>query len=341
MLQRNQNRVSYSIVLASIVVVLAGVKAATVIVIPFLLALFIAIILSPVYEFLKQKSLPSFAALLLVLGLFLFVIVFVAKLIAASAFDFSQNIPEYTQRLGNMYSDVVAFAKQYDVELSTQALSDVANTKQIMKFISSMVQGVGGIFTNGFVVVLLVAFMLLESDSFSDKVKYILKDRVEHVDDILAKIKHYMTIKAVISLATAAIIYIALLLIGTDYPFLWSVLAFFLNFIPNIGSIIAAVPAVLMTLLELGFGSALLTTLLYVVVNVGIGSILEPRIMGKGLGLSTLVVFLSLIFWGWLLGIVGMFLSIPLTMMAKIIAESNEQTRWIAVMLGNGTLSKY
>ena len=336
-----QTKISYSVVLASLVVVLAGVKAAAMIIIPFLLALFIAIILSPAYEYLKHKSIPSFVSLLLVLGLFLFVIIFVAKLIAVSAFDFSQNIPEYTQRLGHIYSDIALLAKKYDIELSTQTLYDVANTKQIMKFISSMVQGLGGMFTNGFVVVLLIAFMLLESESFADKIKYILKGRVEHLDEIIAKIKHYMTIKAAISLVTATLIYIALLLIGTDYPFLWAVLAFFLNFIPNIGSIIAAVPAVLVTLVELGFGSAFMTLIVYVVVNIGIGSIIEPRIMGKGLGLSTLVVFLSLIFWGWLLGIVGMFLSIPLTMMAKIIAESNEATKWIAVMLGNSAPSKH
>ena len=324
-----------SVVLASIVIILAAIKIAAVIVVPFLLALFIAIILSPAYGYLKKKGLPSALALVSVLGVFLVVIVFVAKLITASAFDFSQNLPSYTQRLGGIYNDLVVLANKYHIELSTQTLSEIANTKQLMKFVSSMVQGVGGMFTNGFVVILMVAFMLIESQSFSQKIHYILSKNVQHVDAILEKIKRYMVIKALISLVTAGIVYVALLLIGTDYPFLWAVLAFFLNFIPNIGSIIAAVPAVLITLVELGFGSAILTAAVYVMVNIGLGSIIEPKIMGKGLGVSTLVVFLSLIFWGWLLGIVGMFLSIPLTIMAKIAAESNERTKWIAVMIGN------
>jgi len=146
----------------------------------------------------------------------------------------------------------------------------------------------------------------------------------------------YMVLKAIISMFTGLIVWIALVIIGTDYAFLWAVVAFLFNFIPNIGSIIAAVPAVLLTLVQLGAFSSIIVSLLYIVINVLIGSVVEPKVMGKGLGLSTLVVFLSLIFWGWLLGIVGMLLSIPLTIMVKIILDENEKTRWISVLLGSG-----
>ena len=145
-----------------------------------------------------------------------------------------------------------------------------------------------------------------------------------------------MVLKALISLLTGFIIWIVLLLIGTDYAFLWAVLAFLFNFIPNIGSIIAAVPAVLITLVQLGSMSAVFVIALYTGVNIIIGSIVEPKIMGRGLGLSTLVVFLSLLFWGWLLGIVGMLLSIPLTIMAKIAFDAHENTKWVSVLLGSG-----
>ena len=145
-----------------------------------------------------------------------------------------------------------------------------------------------------------------------------------------------MVLKAVISLFTGLINWIALVVIGTDYAFLWAVLAFLLNFIPNIGSIIAAVPAVLLTLVQLGSISAVIIALVYMMVNVVIGSIIEPKVMGRGMGLSTLIVFLSLLFWGWLLGAVGMLLSIPLTIMAKIALDANENTKWIAILLGTG-----
>ncbi|QOP40792.1 AI-2E family transporter [Sulfurimonas marina] len=326
----------YFIVLASVVIILAGIKTASSIIVPFLLSIFIAIILAPTFSYLKSKGLPSALSLVVVLGLFMLLIVLVVKLISTSAYQFTNNIEDYSSKLNIYYQYVVDFANTIGYTLTTESVSEMVNAKQIMKFISSMVQGVGALFTNGFVVILTVAFMLLEADTFVEKIKRSSKNGLSHIDEIFSKIKHYMIIKALISFVTAFIIYVALVLIGTDYPFLWAVLAFLLNFIPNIGSILAAVPAVLISLVELGFVSASLVAGIYVAVNIIIGSIVEPKIMGKGLGVSTLVVFLSLIFWGWLLGIVGMFLSIPLTIMAKIIFNANEKTQWIALLLDDG-----
>ena len=199
-------------------------------------------------------------------------------------------------------------------------------------------QSIGSMFTNGFVVLLTIIFMLLESKNFKTKIAFAGKGNsaVSHIEKISSQIKEYMVLKAIISMFTGLIVWIALVIIGTDYAFLWAVVAFLFNFIPNIGSIIAAVPAVLLTLVQLGAFSSIIVSLLYIVINVLIGSVVEPKVMGKGLGLSTLVVFLSLIFWGWLLGIVGMLLSIPLTIMVKIILDENEKTRWISVLLGSG-----
>jgi predicted PurR-regulated permease PerM len=125
-----------------------------------------------------------------------------------------------------------------------------------------------------------------------------------------------------------------LAIIGLDYAILWGLIAFLLNFIPNIGSIFAAIPAVLFAVIQLGFGGALWTILIFVIVNVVIGNVVEPKMMGKGMGLSTFVVFLALIFWGFVLGTVGMFLSVPLTMAIKIMLEQNPKTRGIAIALG-------
>jgi len=196
----------------------------------------------------------------------------------------------------------------------------------------------GSMFTNSFVILLSVVFMLLESKNFAKKVEFAdsSQETIKQIHEIFAKIKNYMVLKALISLLTGVIVWISLVFIGTDYAFLWGVLAFMLNFIPNIGSIIAAVPAVMITLVQHGMFSAFLVILVYLGVNVIIGSIVEPKVMGKGLGLSTLVVFLSLLFWGWLLGIVGMLLSIPLTIMAKIAFDANENSRWISILLGSG-----
>jgi predicted PurR-regulated permease PerM len=118
---------------------------------------------------------------------------------------------------------------------------------------------------------------------------------------------------------------------------LWGLLALLLNYIPNIGSILASVPAILLALIQLGVGKAVIVLVGYLVINIIIGNVLEPKIMGRGLGLSTLVVFLSLVFWGWVFGPVGMLLSVPLTMTVKIALDSNEDTRWISTLLGSET----
>jgi len=144
-----------------------------------------------------------------------------------------------------------------------------------------------------------------------------------------------MVIKTFMSLASGILIAVWLYILGVDYPILWGFLAFLLNYIPNIGSIVAAIPAVILAVVQLGFGSALLVAAGYIVVNFVEGNVIEPRLMGRKLGLSTLVVFLSLIFWGGLLGFVGAILSIPLTMTLKFAFENSESTRWIAVLLGS------
>ena len=146
--------------------------------------------------------------------------------------------------------------------------------------------------------------------------------------------RHYIGIKTISSLVTGVLIGLTLWLIGVDYPVLWGLLAFMLNFVPSIGSIIAAVPAILLALVQLGIPVALLVGVVFLVVNIAIGSFIEPRFLGKGLGLSIMVVFFSLIFWGWVLGPVGMLLSVPLTITVKLALDSNPDTRWIGHLLG-------
>jgi len=123
-------------------------------------------------------------------------------------------------------------------------------------------------------------------------------------------------------------------ILGVDFPVLWGLLAFLFNFIPNIGSILAAVPPVLLALVQFGIGRTLAVAGGYVAVNMVVGNVIEPMVFGRKLGLSNLVVFLSLVFWGWIWGPVGMLLSVPLTMVVKLALEHSEQYHWVAVLLG-------
>jgi predicted PurR-regulated permease PerM len=179
--------------------------------------------------------------------------------------------------------------------------------------------------------------MLIEASSFPIKLHTIFGDEqnaLENFDKFINTVKQYMAIKTWVSLATGIAVFIWLVIIGVNYAVLWGLLAFFLNYVPNIGSIIAAIPAVLLALIQLGFVKSIIVAGGFTVINLLIGNVIEPRFMGRGLGLSTLVVFLSLLFWGWVLGPVGMLLSVPLTMTAKIALDSREETRWLAILLG-------
>ena len=186
-------------------------------------------------------------------------------------------------------------------------------------------------------ILLVSIFILAEMNSFGVKARVVEKlhgNSLDYLNKIGKNIRHYLTIKTVISLGTGVFITIWLLVIGVDYAILWGVIAFLLNYIPSIGSIIAAVPTVLLALVQLGPMGMLWTAIGYLAVNTIFGNVIEPKVMGEGLGLSTLVVFISLIVWGFILGSVGMFLSVPLTMTVKIMLEQKEKTSWIAMLLG-------
>jgi predicted PurR-regulated permease PerM len=149
-------------------------------------------------------------------------------------------------------------------------------------------------------------------------------------------IQHYMNIKTAISLTVGILLGVWLFILGVDFPILWGFLVFLLRYVPNVGAIIAAVPAVVLAFIEFGIGRAAQVAIGYLAVEFVLGNVVEPMLMGRKLGLSTLVVIISLIFWGSLLGIVGVFLCIPLTMTLKFVCENNKNTRWIAVLLGPG-----
>ncbi len=326
------------ITMAAVVIVLAGIKAAAVIVEPFLLSIFIAIIFAPLFGWLNRRGLHEAISLSLVMVAIVAVIALMGILVGSSAQDFSNNLPLYHERLSQQFNTLVSHLETWGIDVPREELGALFDTDRIMQFAAGSLKSLGGMLTNGFVILLTVVFMLLESTQLSEKIDEAdgEKDTIKHLDKIIEKIKKYMMLKTVVSLLTGFLVWCILALFGLDYAVLWGVLAFFLNYVPNIGSLIAAVPAVLLAIVQLGFGSALWIALGYVIINTVVGSVLEPRIMGKGLGLSTLVVFLSLIFWGWLLGPVGMLLSIPLTIMAKIAFDAQPNTRWIAIMLGTG-----
>ncbi|MCG8014849.1 MAG: AI-2E family transporter [Candidatus Thiodiazotropha sp. 'RUGA'] len=322
---------------AAFVVIVAGMKAAVTLLIPFLLSLFIAVIAAPPLFFLKEKGVPSGLAMVSVIGMIIIVGLMLAWLVGGSLNDFTSNLPSYQEILKQQSQRLVSWLGEQGLALELKALTTYFDPAKAMALAGSLMSSLGNVLTQAFLILITVIFMLFEANSFQAK----LKDHAEsperslaRVDAITSSIKRYMVIKTSTSLLTGFLVATLLALLGVDYPLLWGTLAFLFNYVPNIGSIIAAVPAVLLALIQLGPQMALWTAVGYLVINSVVGNGIEPRFMGKGLGLSPLIVFISLVFWGWVLGPVGMFLSVPLTMSMKIVLDSNPDTRNYAAMLG-------
>ena len=335
---KSQTSVKVLLILACLVVVMAGVKAASAIVVPFLLSIFIAMACHPIITWASRYRIPRGLSVLFVILLIVIFGFMLAGLVGQSMNEFSENMPSYREKLASEFAWVVGQLSNFNIHLNSEQLISYFDPGVAMNMATNLLSSLGGVLTNFLLILLTVVFMLFEADSVPKKVHIALDDpkmRIQQIDKVLLSVKEYLVIKTVVSLGTGAVIGIWLYVLGVDHVLLWALLAFLFNYIPNIGSIIAAVPAVLLALVQLGPATAGLTALGYVLTNTVMGNVIEPRYMGKGLGLSTLVVFLSLIFWGWLLGTVGMLLSVPLTMIVKIVLESNPDTRWIALLLGS------
>jgi predicted PurR-regulated permease PerM len=196
---------------------------------------------------------------------------------------------------------------------------------------------VGTVLSDSLLITLTVIFILAEANSFPTKLKQVLRNPERDLPlftRFTTNMNRYIAIKTSVSIATGVVVTAILWILNVDFPLLWGLLAMLLNFIPTIGSIIAAIPPVMLAIVQAGPATAGAVAASFFLINMVMGNMVEPRFMGRGLGLSTLVVFLSLVLWGWLLGPIGMLLSVPLTMTAKIALEANPETSWIAYLLG-------
>ncbi len=334
---QKQSLLTLLIALAALVVIIAGMRAIVPILVPFLLSVFIAVACRSPMAWLTRHKVPASLAVLIVITGLMIAFFLTALFVGSSLSDFTRTLPQYQDKLHGLTASLLNTMQQLGMDASGLDLESIIDPSAVMRLVQSLLGSLGKVLSNTFLILLTIVFILLEASSFPAKLQAMpghTEASMARFQRILSGVNDYIAIKSVISLGTAVLVTLALYIIGVDYPVLWGFLAFLLNFIPNIGSIIAAVPAVLLALIQLGAGAAGATALVYLLVNFIIGNFVEPRLLGRGVGLSTLIVFLSLIFWGWLLGPVGMLLSVPLTMTLKIALEANTQSRWLAIWLG-------
>ncbi|SNR33729.1 Predicted PurR-regulated permease PerM [Lutibacter agarilyticus] len=333
----NLSKIPVVVIAASFVIVITGLIQAISIVNPILMALFISIICAQPILWLQTKKVPQTLAVFIVLFLIVAIFIGFSELIGASLSSFSENASVYEDNLRAMVKTVVEFTNSLGLNISFTKVSSMFDVSKVMNLTASMLGQLGSIMGNVLTIFFLALFLLFELDSLEIKSKLVFKEATtrKYIFSIFKSIRHYLSIKTVTSLITGVFVWIALEITGLDYAIIWGLIAFLLNYIPNIGSIVAAIPAVLFALIQLGFVGVLWTSSIFIAVNMIVGNIIEPKMMGSGLGLSTYVVFVSLLVWGFILGTVGMFLSVPLTMAIKIMLEQNKRTEWIAILLGS------
>ena len=231
----------------------------------------------------------------------------------------------------------VATAATWGVDAGELGVADL-RASVLMGFVGQGVNAVIGVLGGVIIVLILMSFMLLEASELGSKVELAFGSRDRPLgpfSDATVQVQRYLLIKSVASLVTGLLVGVGCAAVGLDFPVTWGLVAFLLNYIPTIGSIIAALPPIALALVQLGVGPAIVVLVLYVAVNMTIGNFIEPRVLGRSLGLSPLIVLLSLLFWGWLWGPVGALFCVPMTVIGKLLLESNEDTRWIAVLLGS------
>ncbi len=322
---------------AAFVVVVAGLRAFSSIATLLLVAVLLATISAPAVLWLQQRRVQSAVAVIAVVLAMIGVITALGFVVGASINQFVRAVPSYSTRVNQQVGRAIEWLEEAGGQAYLLDQLRNIDAGEVMGLVGTAFSALGSFFANSLVIMLVVSFILLEVSSFPGKLQAAFGDAqasMGRLREIAVKVQHYLVLKTLISLATGLGAGLWVAIVGLDFPVLWGLLAFVLNYIPNLGSLVAAVPAIVLGLILLGGGKALLIAIGYLVVNLVMGNLIEPRVMGRGLGLSTLVVFLSLLFWGWVLGPAGMFLAAPLTMAVKIILEGNQDTRWIAVLMG-------
>ncbi|MBT2788780.1 MULTISPECIES: AI-2E family transporter [unclassified Halomonas] len=330
-----------TLALAALVVIIAGMKVGADLLVPLLLAIFIAVVCTSPVQWLHRCGLSMRVSAFLTLMVLLGFISLIGLLVVNSFSTFVTALPDIESRLYEQYWNLLNALSSRGLAINPDQINSLFEGEDEGSWMPALLSQLGNLFMQSIIVGLLVIFMLFETLNVRDKVSRALENpapSLKRFSEFSLTLKRYLAVKTAISLVTGILVWLSCLIIGVEFALLWGVLAFALNFIPNIGSALAAIPPVLLLLIAPDGGAfqAMLLASAYLVINFLLGNLIEPRVMGQALGLSTFVAFLSLVVWGWIFGAAGMLLSVMLTMTLKIALDSHPETRWIARLLGPG-----
>lgn len=324
-------------VAGSLALVIGLMKLAAPILTPLLLAVFIAVIVTPGLVWMRRKGVPKWGALAVIAFVLLDVGSLFALVTTGALEGFRESFPTYQERFMLLSQELGGLLERVGLDHSQEAIPDLMDPGKVMVLVRLMLSNASGVLAMGLLVLLAVMFILLEAPGMRAKLHAAFNLTAENearITQLFARINRYMQIKTLTSAGTGACVWVLLWLIGIDFAALWAILAFLLNFVPVVGNVVMMIPAVLMALVQTDIPTALFVAVGYLAINTIIGNGIEPKVMGRGLGISTLAVFISLLFWGWLFGLVGMFLAVPLTAAVIALLDASPHTRPLAILLG-------
>jgi len=312
-------------------------RAAQSVILPLIIAWLLSYILGPVVTFMTRRRVPTGIAVALVLLILLGICYLGALFLHARVMVFWQAYPAYQARvIGLLRAATARWQFPYDPLEGINWWSKVGEylaltAGSLVSFTSKLV-----------LVIFYLVFLLLGKPYFNAKLRHAFdENRANHIAGILGSISSqfgvYLSLQLLISMATGIIVWLGLSWMGVDFAVTWGALAFFLNFIPTVGSILASIPPVLVALVQFpSIWSAFGTAILLLVIQMTIGNVVAPKVLGERLNLSPVVVLISLVFWGWLWGIAGALLSVPIASAIKIVCENVAPLHPIAILMGSG-----
>ncbi|MBS2029083.1 MAG: AI-2E family transporter [Deltaproteobacteria bacterium] len=322
---------------AALVVVIAGLKAAAPWVLPSLLGLLAAIFSLPLLRWLQARHFPRVPAVLATTIIDLAVVLVLLGVVGGSIAQFVSEAPRYEQRFMALFTGLFAPLEARGFHVN-DSLVEALQPSSLVPFLEGLLAGVGGIVSQALIIFLIMLFTLLEADQTAAKLVSLASrgdpKRVHQVRSVLNRLQRYLGFKTGMGLVDGVLTACFTVVMGVEFAPLWGLLTFVLYFLPSIGSILATIPPVIVALLQIGPGRALVLLVGYTVLHTGLNTILEPRLVGRSFGLSPLAAFVSVPFFGWMWGPVGMLLGVPLLMVMQIVCDDIPELRWVAVLLG-------
>lgn len=327
------------VTLAALVIIAIGFKWAEALLVPLLVAAFVAASMAPIVRWMARARVPTFVAVTATILILLALICGFAALTTLAATDLAESLPRLGQRLASAKREFVDWLAAHRLVRFAPMVMRADPGELSERFIEGVVTEMPGATSTFSVVLFMAIFILLEMTTFQSKLKHALNWRAERfvaARNAVDEVQKYLLVKTWISALMGVLCGVWCALLHVDNPVLWGLVTFAFNFVPVFGPFLATLGPFTVAILELGPLAALAVLGGLLVIHNVIANVVEPKVFGKTLGLSPLVVVLAIVVWGWVLGPVGALLSVPLTMVIKIVLAHTEDLRWLAILLGTG-----